>query len=538
MKKIGLLLLFTLFVSVNLFSQDIKKSVCIVERHFTEKTSKLLKDCSYELKRNGFSKISEYLTAYEKGGFGSGFVVVRPNGEKVILSNTHVVQGCDYVTIKFLQKDGTYEEFKDVKILDVADHIDLSMIEFPKGCSAETLSIVNEKSLEGSDVYTAGFPALGNEPAWQLGKGIVTNDYTVIKDLTNDYLPFVIQHSAQIDSGNSGGPLLIKKDNVYKVVGINTWKAVFRESTNFSIPSEIIQKYLAKPADYKENSKDVDLFNSIISEKKEEDFKKLATFVPDEIVEKYGIKALLNVLNTAYEKNRTIVIDTLGDNPIEAMRQAAGYVIYKYAVGKKVSCKNEEEINTLVKEVFEKNREYNRKDVTEEDRNSKVFNPYKYTFNCSFGVDVKNFTFLGDSDFYYGTNFFNIGGFISAELMKVQSKEVRNDNDLYSYSSRRNNKEDCLVAAGGLLGGAQYPLNLGSMYFIPFVNAKLGYGKTVNLNEIKSLLLGADVGFELVLPGDSLEGYSIGCKYSADYYPNIGYSGQFTVLVAFKFVSR
>jgi serine protease Do len=56
-----------------------------------------------------------------------------------------------------------------------------------------------------------------------------------------------IQHTAQIDPGNSGGPLLIQAPDLpagYAVAGINTLSARFRQAANFSIPMDRVQAFL------------------------------------------------------------------------------------------------------------------------------------------------------------------------------------------------------------------------------------------------------------------------------------------------------
>jgi serine protease Do len=65
-------------------------------------------------------------------------------------------------------------------------------------------------------------------------------------DETDVFGPY-IQHTAQIDPGNSGGPLLIQTPGVptgYAVAGINTLVIRFRQAANFSIPMNRVQAFL------------------------------------------------------------------------------------------------------------------------------------------------------------------------------------------------------------------------------------------------------------------------------------------------------
>ena len=96
---------------------------------------------------------------------------------------------------------------------------------------------------------------------WQFAKGVVTNSSAKINDLLDSNISSLIQHSAQIDSGNSGGPLLIKSSNKigYSVVGINTWKAFYRDSTNFAIPSSVIKSMIERINQEVDDDKEEDI---------------------------------------------------------------------------------------------------------------------------------------------------------------------------------------------------------------------------------------------------------------------------------------
>jgi len=80
---------------------------------------------------------------------------------------------------------------------------------------------------------------------WQLGNGIISNR-SVTQGLGGRF-SYIIQHTAQIDGGNSGGPLLIRNTDSeigYDVIGVNSWSARRREGTNFSIPTAEVMRFL------------------------------------------------------------------------------------------------------------------------------------------------------------------------------------------------------------------------------------------------------------------------------------------------------
>jgi serine protease Do len=139
--------------------------------------------------------------------------------------------------------------------------LDLALILFPPDAKVEAkLLLVKTVPQNGADVWSAGFPVLGTEPMWQLGKGIISNRNVKSAGFANPERPFVIQHTAQIDPGSSGGPLLIKSKSSaagYDAIGINTWKGNLREGANYAVPAEYIEKFIRSNKTYKPLDKDI-----------------------------------------------------------------------------------------------------------------------------------------------------------------------------------------------------------------------------------------------------------------------------------------
>ena len=103
------------------------------------------------------------------------------------------------------------------------------------------LDLRQQKDL--TEVVAAGFPGFGGKPLWQVSLGTITNSQARI-DPAYSYL---IQHSAPIDPGNSGGPLLVRDPSApqgFAVAGVNTLKALKRESTSFAIPARNVAEVL------------------------------------------------------------------------------------------------------------------------------------------------------------------------------------------------------------------------------------------------------------------------------------------------------
>lgn len=230
--------------------QDLKKSVCVVKQNCTDAEKEAFEKTASTLFSNSYMSAARKLRQ-GLGGFGSGFLYRADNGNLYIITNKHVVRDAKSVQLTF-KADGGDKTISNCSVIAKSDSMDIAVVEFP---ATETgfvpLSFDADRVVDGTSVWSAGFPGLGDEPAWQLGNGVVSNDNLINMELTDSVHIAVIQHTAQVDPGSSGGPLLVLKENSkdksvalkeYKVVGMNTWKAFHRENANFSLMAKDILK--------------------------------------------------------------------------------------------------------------------------------------------------------------------------------------------------------------------------------------------------------------------------------------------------------
>jgi hypothetical protein len=153
-------------------------------------------------------------------GLGTGFVIAP----QTIVTNFHVA-GVDDVVVLTPGKKENVKLLKTTKLWGSADY-DLQLLRV-NNLNTAPLNITTASIAKGSDIKAIGFPAVAEDPIEFDGvestvtKGIVGR---IIEASWNEGGPKfnVIQHSASINKGNSGGPLL---DLCGRVVGINTRKA-------------------------------------------------------------------------------------------------------------------------------------------------------------------------------------------------------------------------------------------------------------------------------------------------------------------------
>ncbi len=139
-------------------------------------------------------------------GLGSGFVV-DPDG--LIVTNHHVVEGADSVTVRFAGLGDFTAE-----VVGSDEQTDIALLAIEPDAPLPTLTLGNSDLVRpGEDVFAVGNPfGLGGT----VTKGIVSATQRDIQ--AGPYVDF-IQTDAAINRGNSGGPLF---NMAGEVIGVNS----------------------------------------------------------------------------------------------------------------------------------------------------------------------------------------------------------------------------------------------------------------------------------------------------------------------------
>jgi serine protease Do len=338
--RLGLVLTLVLISGLSPLAAQIRDFVPVVRPVFAKETVAFLEKLSESMKSDGYNDAADILKGYASGGFGSGFAYVAKDGSNYVVTNRHVVSQAETVTLEFEKPDGSQTVYKNCAVLAVGEDLDLALVALP--ASARPFSAGLEFAAappdDGAEVWTAGYPGLGNTPSWQLGKGNVTNGAAKIPALIDPAITTLIQHSAQVDPGNSGGPLLVvdkASKSGYRVAGINTWKAFDRQATNFSIPAAAIGAFIANTLSRDSSAKtqapalEARCRGFISASSKAEDaYKELAKYVSYAYVARDGEAIIKKVLSIAPTSVRSDIIDVFSNvSPIEGIRLAIAYRI-------------------------------------------------------------------------------------------------------------------------------------------------------------------------------------------------------------------
>ena len=146
-------------------------------------------------------------TSYNEGSSGSGFFI-SPDG--VAVTNNHVVTGAAFLQVYVEGED----EPRNAKILGVSECSDLAVIDV-EGDGFEYVAWYADEVAVGVNVYAAGFPLGDHE--YTLLDGIVSKE-NADGETNWASVDKVIEHTADILPGSSGGPLVTDQG---RVVGVN-----------------------------------------------------------------------------------------------------------------------------------------------------------------------------------------------------------------------------------------------------------------------------------------------------------------------------
>lgn len=159
----------------------------------------------------------------EAAGSGSG-IIIAPDG--YILTNSHVVSGAESLNVEFA--DGSSRKptlIGDDPSTDLAAiHVDASGLPYAVVGNSNELQV-------GQFVIAVGNP-LGFGST--VSTGVISSLGRALRSRQGRLIENIIQHTAPLNPGNSGGPLVNSRG---QIVGINTAIIAMAQGLGFAIPS-------------------------------------------------------------------------------------------------------------------------------------------------------------------------------------------------------------------------------------------------------------------------------------------------------------
>ena len=177
--------------------------------------------------QNFFGGIQEQ----ESTSAGSGIIISQNDSELLVLTNNHVVENSETLTVTFID-----EESVEAVIKGTDATRDLAVVAVKlEDIKDSTMDEIAIATLGDSTKLQVGEPAIAIGNALGYGQSVTTGIISATGRTIDGYDSELIQTDAAINPGNSGGALLNAKG---EVIGINTAKVATNavEGMGYAIP--------------------------------------------------------------------------------------------------------------------------------------------------------------------------------------------------------------------------------------------------------------------------------------------------------------
>ena len=195
-------------------------------------------------------------------GAGSGIIVSKTDSELLILTNNHVVEGAEELSVQFVN-----EKSVDAVVKGQSERKDVAVISIKiSDLDNDTINAIKIATLGDSSKLKVGngIIAIGN--ALGYGQSVTTGVVSALnREVTLDNITTkMIQIDAAINGGNSGGALL---NSSGEVVGINSVKyssngyssTASIEGMGFAIPITDVKELITSLMNGEEDSSDASI---------------------------------------------------------------------------------------------------------------------------------------------------------------------------------------------------------------------------------------------------------------------------------------
>lgn len=160
---------------------------------------------------------------------GSGFVFKTDDKYGYILTNYHVINGGNEVSVVF-----TNNKEEKVTVVGYDEYSDIAVLAVDKSLVLSTAQIGSSNDMRiGDTTFAVGTPVDSSVYSWSVTRGILSGKNRMVQ--VDNYVMSVLQTDTAINSGNSGGPLCNANG---EVIGITNMKLASSqiEGMGFAIP--------------------------------------------------------------------------------------------------------------------------------------------------------------------------------------------------------------------------------------------------------------------------------------------------------------
>ena len=179
---------------------------------------------------------------------GTGFFVIGAAGERLLLTNNHVVAWASQIYVQGYQSSDRHR----AQVVATAPDFDLAILKLDDVealAQRPALTLTEALPTTRASVAVYGYPTGGNELS--VTRGIISR--VEVAAYKQNAVGLRVQVDAAINPGNSGGPALVDK----KVMGVAFMAATDAENIGYLIPAVEVRRFLndaaSSPYDGKPN---------------------------------------------------------------------------------------------------------------------------------------------------------------------------------------------------------------------------------------------------------------------------------------------
>lgn len=182
---------------------------------------------SIEEVKNFFGGIQEQ----QSESVGSGIIIGQNDSELLVVTNNHVVEGNDTLTVTFIDEESVEANVKGTNANKDLAVVAVNLEDIPDS----TMDQIAVATMGDSTELKVGEPAIAIGNALGYGQSVTTGIISATERTMDSYDGALIQTDAAINPGNSGGALLNANG---EVIGINTAKVAADsvEGMGYAIP--------------------------------------------------------------------------------------------------------------------------------------------------------------------------------------------------------------------------------------------------------------------------------------------------------------
>ena len=166
---------------------------------------------------------------------GTGFIIRSDEKESLILTNNHVIDGADEITVQLTENS---EKSYKAEVMGRDQRTDIALIKIKPGQKLTSIPLGSSNDLQVGEWVAAFGNPYGH--GHTMTKGIISAKGRAIEDLNRFPL---LQTDANINPGNSGGPLVNTKGFV---IGVNNAIDARAQGIGFAIPIDEVKPIIAE----------------------------------------------------------------------------------------------------------------------------------------------------------------------------------------------------------------------------------------------------------------------------------------------------